>query len=64
MLAARLEKLHLLTRFQKAVLEIAEVVKQPGVTVMELREVTFKQGIGALNRHFAGQRATDWAEGV
>ena len=54
-LAARLERLHLLTRFQKAVLEIAAVVKKPGVTVMELREVTFKQAIGALNRHLLGK---------
>ena len=54
-LAARLEQLHPLTRFQKAVLKIAEVVKQPGVTATELREVTFKQGIGALNRHLLGK---------
>ena len=54
-LATRLERLHLLTRFQNAVLEIAVVVKKPGVTMIELREVTFKQAIGALNRHLLGR---------
>lgn len=52
--AARLEKLHLLTRHQRAVFEIVAVVKDPNATKMQKREIIFSQAIGAFNRHMLG----------
>ena len=53
-LSARLEKLHLMTRHQRAMFEIAGVIKGGG-SQLQIREVVFKQAIGALNRHLLGK---------